>query len=324
MVLAIGSHAVAGPDERRDFWLDLLRGEEVSEATLLDDLVEARVIFLGEIHTLDEHHAIQADLLRSLAARAPLALGLEQIEARDQASVDQFNSGDFDFDELASAINWKDQWGNYEQYRPLCETARQLGVPIIGLNAPADVIREIGRHGLADLSPAERRQLPDEIVTDDPTYEKLLNVLLAVHLSRDPEKLRPIFEAQVARDETMAANVVTAMHDGDGRPRTVLVICGAGHINFGLGLPDRVGRRQPGARQRVLLVTESGELVLTPGEQAMAREIHVSHEDLRSLGRPLADYLRVRPRPTKPAGSDDQSTTRKNPSAPPTRSTRTP
>lgn len=296
--LCLCSELVANEPSSADFWLDLYNGEEITEPQLLEDLSHAGVIYVGEVHTLERHHRTQVNLLEKLARNGlHLALGLEQIEARHQPAVDRFNNKQLDFDGLAKEIAWEKQWKNYEQYRPLCEAAQKHDIPVIGLNAPAEIIRAIARGGGIDsLTPEQREQLPSEIVTDDPAYEKLMNLMLAVHMTMDPKKLRPIFEAQVARDETMATNIAKATHSSEGSIRTVLVVCGRGHISYGLGTPDRTRRRLPEVKDRILLVTESGELSLTPQEEAMRRGITISHEDLRALERPLGDYLHVLPR----------------------------
>ena len=279
------------------YWLDLLRGEEVTESALLDDLAKVQVVYVGETHTLERHHDTQRALLQALSERGrPLALGMEQIEARYQPVVDRFNAGELDFDGLAREMDWAKKWKNFEQYRALCELAQSRKIPLAGLNAPAEVIRAVGKSGLESLTPEQRKELPVEIDTKDPVYEKLLDRLLSVHMTMDPAKLRTVFEAQVARDETMAENVARLLNE----KKVVMVVCGSGHVNYGLGTPDRVRRRAPEAADRILAVTESGELRLTPAEEAMRREISLSHEDLREIGRPLADYLQVKPRTPSP------------------------
>jgi uncharacterized iron-regulated protein len=112
-----------------------------------------------------------------------------------------------------------------------------------------------------------------------------------------------VFEAQVARDETMAANIAAAraLTGPDGRPRTAVVVAGAGHMRFGLGTPDRVARRLPRATHRLILSTESGQLKLTAADKAAMRDITISHADLRELARPTGDYLRVLPLAAAPA-----------------------
>jgi uncharacterized iron-regulated protein len=121
-------------------------------------------------------------------------------------------------------------------------------------------------------------------------------------MAMDPAKLRPVFEAQVARDETMAANIVAGRRIATtpDRPRTAFVLVGAGHVRHGLGTADRVRRREPGIVERIVLSTESGQLVLSESDKAAARDISISHTQFRDIGRPPGDYLHVLP--LAPAG----------------------
>ena len=280
-----------------EFWLDLVRGEEVDHLQVLADLAGAGVIYVGEAHSIQRHHTVQLQLLQGLfASGLPLVLCLEQLEASDQPVVDRFNRREIDFATLAQEIGWSKKWSNYPDYQPLCEFARQHRIPVRGLNAPADVIRAVSRGGgLAKLPPGQRAQLPLEIVVDDPVYERLMQLELAVHMAADPAKLRPMFEAQVARDETMAANIVAARRASGEPTRAAFVVLGAGHMRFGLGTTTRVRRRDPGIVERLVLITESGQLELTAADKAASRDITLSHADLRAIGRPPGDYLRVLP-----------------------------
>ena len=122
-----------------------------------------------------------------------------------------------------------------------------------------------------------------------------------MHLAVDPAKLRPMFEAQAARDETMAANIVAARRADGATARTAFVVLGAGHMRYGLGTAARVRRREPGIVERLVLITESGLLKQTAAEKATTREINLSHADLRAIERPPGDYLRVLPRAAAPA-----------------------
>lgn len=290
-----------------EFWLDLARGDEVTDAEVFDDLAKAGAVYVGEAHTIARHHAVQLRVLQELNARGvPLALCMEQLEARDQPAVDRYNRREIDFDTLAKEINWTKKWGNYPDYRALCEFAREHQIPVRALNAPAEVIRAVSRGGgLAKLPADQRAQLPPDIVLDDPAYERLTTLELGVHMAMDPAKLRPVYEAQVSRDETMAANIVLARNFNrpPDEPRTALVIVGAGHIRYGLGTPDRVRRREPGLVERLVIMTESGQLQMSDAQKAQARDITISHADLRATGRIPADYVRVLPRqPELPAG----------------------
>lgn len=282
-----------------EFWLDLIAGEEAAQGQVFADLATADVIYVGEAHTIDRHHTVQLGVLQELHSRGrALVLAMEQLEARDQPVVDRFNAGELTFDHLATELNWAKKWKNFADYRALVEFAQQHAIPVRALNAPPEVIRAVSRGGgLEKLSAEHRAHLPDDIVLDDPLYERLLNLQLAVHMAMDPARLRPVFEAQVSRDETMAANIAAAraMAGPDGQPRTVVVVAGSGHLRFGLGTPDRVRRRLPGVVDRIILSTESGQLKLSESDRAAMRDITITHADLRALGRVPGDYLRVLP-----------------------------
>ncbi len=282
-------------DGRPSFWLDVVSGEPLRYANVVDDLAGVRVIYLGESHRLERHHDIQAQIVADLANRGvPLVLGIEQLESFQQPVLDKYNRGEIDFDELAEATEWDRRWSNYRQYRPVLEAARKAGAPVLALNARSETIRQVARGGgIAKLDPEIRKELPDDVQTDDPLYEKLLNIYMMVHISTTPERLRPMVEAQIARDEMMASVLCTFLKSEEGQKRTAVVLCGAGHVEYGLGTPGRVRRRMPGVKDRIVLLSQSGDVELTPEEQAMAREIHVSHEQLRALNRTVADYLHV-------------------------------
>ncbi len=279
-------------------WVDLVRGEEVPASEVIKDLASAGVIYVGEAHTVRSHHAVQLELLQELFARGvPLLLSLEQLEAGDQAEVDRYCRRELDFDGLVRAIDWPRKWGNYADYRPLCEFARQHRIPIRALNAPAAVIRAVYRGGgVAALPPEQRAQLPADILLDDPAYEQLMRLELAVHAAVEAATLRPMFEAQAARDEAMAEQIVAARTAAGGPPRTVFAVMGAGHMRYGLGTAARVRRRDPALVERLVLITVPSPVPLSPAEKAASREVTISHGSLRELGRPPADYLRVIPR----------------------------
>ena len=283
--------------QSEDLWVDLVSGDEVDDADVLDDLAKAGAIYVGETHTIARHHAVQLSLMHELFVRnVPLVLCLEQLEAADQPAVDRYARREINFETFAREINWAGKWRNYLDYRFLCEFARQHGIPIQALNAPPDVIRAVSRGGgVASLTPEQRAQLPADLVLDQPLYERVTNLQLASHMAVDPAKLRPMFEAQLARDETMANNIMTARRRQPGTLRVPFVVLGAGHMRYGLGTPAGVRRREPGIVERLVVVSESGQFRISEAEKAASRETHISHADLRSLGRPPADYLKLLP-----------------------------
>jgi uncharacterized iron-regulated protein len=287
---------VAAPPEGR--WVDLARGVELTPAAVFADLASAGVILVGEIHDASAHHRAQRELLQGLFARGvPLVLCLEHLEAGDQPAVDRYQRGELTFADLAREIDWTRKWSNHADYRGLCEFARVHGIPIRGVNAPAELIRTVHRGGgIARLAPADRAALPADLHLDDPAYERMLRADLAAHPGLDPAALRPLFEAQVARDETLAAGIVAARADPGGAPRTAFAVLGAAHLRHGLGTAERIRRRAPGVTQRLVLL---GPAPATAPATAEART------DLATLGRLPGDYLWLpgsRPAPALPPG----------------------
>ena len=58
--------------------IDVLMGEPVEMETMLDDLADVKIIYLGEVHTIARHHKLQTDILNRLKGRGlKLALGME-------------------------------------------------------------------------------------------------------------------------------------------------------------------------------------------------------------------------------------------------------
>jgi len=280
---------------RYSMWVDVYRGEPVTHEDVLADLIGAGVVYLGECHALERHHEIQERLLGDLArAGVSLALGLEQLEFFQQPALDRYNEGTIDFEELVKVTDWPERWHNYEQYRTIVETARELKIPIVALNARSETIRQVARSGgVEKIDPQSRKELPAELLLEDPQYEKLLNLELMVHMTVTAETLRPIREAQICRDEMMASRLCDFLASERGRGRTAVVLCGAGHVSYGLGTASRVRRRMPKIKERIVLFSRSGDLKLSPEEKAMAREITITHEQLRQIDRPIADYLHV-------------------------------
>ena len=229
-------------------------------------------------------------------------MNIKQIESWQQPSLDRYNRGEIDWKQLAEATDWPKRWPNYRQYEPVLAVARKAKALVVALNARVETIRQVVRSGGIEHLPLKARQeLPGEMLLPDPLYEKLLSLQLMVHASAAPERLRPMIEAQIARDEAMAQTLSAFTKSESGQNRRMLVLCGAGHVAYGQGVPTRVRRRLPGVRDRIVLLSESGEVRLSPQELAQARPIEITHEQVREIKQPVADYLCVKPLASKPS-----------------------
>lgn len=301
---AAAPEAVSPVDERCEIWIDLYSGEPVEYEDMLQDLTTAGVIYLGERHTLERHHNLQEKIIGDLASRGvEVAIGLEMLPVDLQPALDRYNAGELTFEDFAEQVAWEEIWDNYEQYRPAIETGHEAGAPVLALNARRELAKEIARNGIDGLPPEWAEKVPEGVNTDQPDYEReLLRVMMVMaHATGQSDMMKRMFEAQVIKDEIMADAVAGFMMSPEGENRTVVVICGAGHVSYGYGVPSRVRSRVPDIADRIVIFSESGDVVLSEREQAMARAIEITHAQLRENRVPFADYLHAK----APAPSDE-------------------
>ncbi len=279
--------------DRRQMWIDLYRGEPVYFDEMIDDMKDARVIYLCEIHSIERHHVLHNDIIKILMDnKKSIVLALEQIEAFNQPELDNYNNNKIDFNVLAERTRWKERWPNCADYRAIIENVRKAGGRIIAMNARAEIIKKIGRSGINGLLNDERSELPQFVDAQNPEQSRLLKMLVGVHKMMDLNNLQNVIEAQVARDETMA-DIIYKNLKSLKENEVIVAIAGSMHFAYGLGVPDRVKKLAPDIKERIILFSESGDLVLTPMEKAMSREIEITHDDLRFIKNPIADYLQI-------------------------------
>ncbi len=296
---AAASAALSPGAERCEIWIDLYSGEPVTYEDMLEDLTKARVIYLGERHTLERHHNLQEKIIGDLASRGvEVAIGLEMLPVDLQPALDRYNGGELAFDDFAEEVAWGKIWDNYEQYRPAIEAAHEAGAPVLALNARRELTREIARNGIDGLAPEWAEKVPEGVDTDQPDYEReLLRVMMVMaHATGQSDMMKRMFEAQVIKDEIMADAVARFIASPEGENRTVVIICGAGHVSYGYGVPSRVRSRVPDIVDRIIVFSESGDVVLSEQEQAMARALEITHAQLRENRVPFADYLHAKAR----------------------------
>ncbi|MEW6350960.1 MAG: ChaN family lipoprotein [Thermodesulfobacteriota bacterium] len=283
--------------------IDLYMGEPISMEELVDDLSRSRVVYLGEIHSITRHHEVQRQILERLSDKGlKLALAMEQFTREQQAALDRWSAGKGDLRDLIRDLGGE-YWTNIWDYESVLTTARSAKIRILGLNAPDRLVKKVARSGIEGLSESERAEIPSDTTTINPDLDRLLRLRLRVHKAFEKRRLDAIVLAQALRDATMAQTVARFLDSDEGKDATVVVIAGSGHVNYGLGIPERVSRVHH-LPFRIVIPTESGELRLSEQEKRQSVPVHITHEDMRFLKAPIADYLHVIPR--KPDGEKDE------------------
>lgn len=285
-------HSEAG--ETKSLFVDLYAGEPVTMDTVIDDLSSVRLVYLGEIHTIVRHHMFQSEILGKLSERGVKpALAMEMFSEDQQGIVDQWLKGKGDVASLMKSLG-KERWSNLQDYEPLLLRARASGIPVVAINAPDKLVRRVARNGMDGLTDEEKGRIPPGTQNINPLNDKLLRLRLKVHRAFQDKALDNIVLAQAVRDETMARAVTGHLEGPTGKDSLMVIIAGSGHLNYGFGIPERTFRLNE-LPYRIILPTESGQLVLSEEEEKQAVPTHVSHSDLKFITSPIADYLYVLP-----------------------------
>jgi uncharacterized iron-regulated protein len=219
-----------------------------TQTEILEDLVAANIIYLGETHDRPEDRQAQLEILAALYRENPkMAIGLEMFQRPFQGVLDDYLAGKITEAELVERSEYEQRWGfPWESYAPLLRFAKDHQLPVLALNVPSEITRKVAREGLESLTPEERQFIPptSEIRTDNAEYRQMLQAVFDAHASHgqgNSTGFDRFFTAQVLWDETMAESIAQ-FHQANPDTRIVAIV-GRGHIAYGYGIPSRVVRR---------------------------------------------------------------------------------
>ena len=227
-------------------------GDEIDESELVDRLAAYDYVVIGERHDRKWHHEIQSRLFAAIAERrrGGTALGMEMFVRSRQAALDAYIDGRFDEAKMLEETDWETHWGmDPALYRPLWSAAKRLGSPLVALNVPREVTREIARKGLEGLSQEERSRLPDRIDTSIESQRAFLRRIFGRHGGSNSAdhgmKFEYFLQAQATWDETMAATAVDYVR-GHESVDGMVVVAGRAHARRSFGIPPRIEHRLAG------------------------------------------------------------------------------
>lgn len=220
---------------------------------IIDNLVESRVVYLGEQHTDYTAHFLQLQIIQALKARGiPLVIGLEMFPRTSQPALDDFIQGNIDETGFVRDSRYYDVWGyDYRLYRDIFLYARAQGIPLVGLNLDKGITNQVFLDGsTAGLTYEQRAQLPMERDLDIHGYRQRLETAYQSHSTTRSAGFKGFIQAQALWDEAMAESVVQSLERYPGH--RMVVLAGNGHTHKDNGIPPRVDRRVPGIVQRVV------------------------------------------------------------------------
>jgi uncharacterized iron-regulated protein len=222
-------------------------GKKLTFGELIDHLMKANVVCIGETHDSDLHHRVQLQIIKALFARDErLGVGMEMFQRPFQKEVDRFLRGGSEEDFL-KATEYRQRWGyEWSLYRPIVEFCRRNGLPLAALNVSRELTRRLSQVGYAKLSADEKKQLGaiDFHVKEHRAY--WLERLAKMHgrSKATLEEKERSYQVMTTWDEYMADSA--ARFQKERRLERLVLLAGSGHIERGFGIPARVVKRTGG------------------------------------------------------------------------------
>ena len=285
---ACASRVVSAPDTQvttlvasqlRGSTVDLHTQRPITFEMLVSMVSAVQVVAVGEEHYQEPIQTFALRLLQALAQRRPqrLALAMEFLEHDMQPVVDEYLQGAIDRTAFQKRISASANFMRF--YFPLVQAAKDHGLPVLAINVPRRLARQIAQQGLQTtlqrLSPDDLAYLPPSLSTITPEYRTYFLDAVAAHHPVTGEQAERFVEASHVKDDTMAATIARFLDDHSGF--TVFVLAGRFHIDYGRALPRLLQqRRHLTTIQRITTMSlDDGDTVDVP---------HLSQEN-------IADYV---------------------------------
>ena len=215
---------------------------------ILQQLVKAKIVYLGETHDSIEDHQAQRTIIQEMQRQNPkIAIAMEMFQRPFQSAIDNYLAGKLTEEQLVEQTEYDRRWRfPWEYYAPFLRFAKENKLPVIALNTPSEVTRKVASEGLESLTAEDKKYIPpiSEIRTDNAEYRQMLLEVFQEHQKAaqgNSTAFERFLQAQVLWDETMAESIATFVKANPDYQ--VVVLAGKGHIMFGYGIPSRVERR---------------------------------------------------------------------------------
>lgn len=215
---------------------------------ILQQLVKAKVVYLGETHDSAEDHQAQLKIIREMHRQnRKIAIAMEMFQRPFQGAIDSYLAGKLTEEQLVDRTEYDRRWRfPWETYAPFLRFAKENQLPVLALNTPSEVTRKVATQGLESLRAEDKKYIPpvSEIRTDNAEYRQMLLEIYQQHQKAgqgNSTAFERFLQAQVLWDETMAEKIAEFVKANPDYQ--VVVLAGKGHIIYGYGIPSRVERR---------------------------------------------------------------------------------
>lgn len=222
---------------------------------MMKEVRNSKLIFIGEYHDNELHHRFQLDIIKELNdSKVPIVVGLEMFTSKSQNDLDLWVKGDLKIDDFIKVYykNWTVPWSFYND---ILFYLRDNGIPVIGLNAPKDILQKVNKAGLSSLTKKELEDFPAGITCSvDKRYTDFIKRVYAAH-GRSGTQFVNFCEALLLRDKTMAQYLAEYIRKNP--EKTVVVLAGSDHA-WKKGVPEQTRTIMKKLDYRVILPGISG------------------------------------------------------------------
>ncbi|MBI5135972.1 MAG: ChaN family lipoprotein [Nitrospirae bacterium] len=244
-------------------------GRGVDFDQMMAVVADARVVFVGEMHTNLEDHRAQLQVLEAMQRHHPgqVVVGLEMFTHDAQPELDAWLAGTLSNEDFLRA--WYRNWSeDYAYYAAILEFARDNRIPLVALNATREEVRAVSNGSTA----------PDAADPLDPYHQAYMKAIFGGH-SQGGDRY---YSVQLLWERTMAANIAAALAAPGNAGRHMVVLAGGGHIQYGFGIPRQLFHMVPVSYATILPIT----VTLPEARDDLRMDV-----DLPDLPLPLADFV---------------------------------
>ena len=219
---------------------------EVQLPELTRRMKTRRVVFVGEVHSNGSHHVKQLQIIQALHSEGfPITVGLEMFRSDSQKDIDNWLSGRMDDSAFLKVYydNWKVEW---PLYRDILLYAKQNHIPLVGLNIPWSIVRQVVKGGVKSLKPEESAGLENINCNDaDAKYRRLIQDAMNEHGNHGEKSggknyvFENFCEAQMVWDISMARRIAGYLKENPGK--NMVILAGGAH-SWKRGIPKHLSR----------------------------------------------------------------------------------
>ncbi|MBI5676021.1 MAG: ChaN family lipoprotein [Nitrospirae bacterium] len=220
---------------------------------VIDSVSDKKIIYVGELHDVFTHHAVQLDIIKGLYKKnKKLVIGMEMFQRPFQKTLDDYIAERIDEKEFLKRSEYFKRWSfDYNLYKPILDFSRVNKIPIVGLNMEREIVDKVSEKGMDSLTDEEKKAVPSEMDYSNEKYRERINRAFKIHKDWKEKKFYNFYQSQIIWDETMSQSIDAFLRKNPDYQ--FVVIAGQGHLEYGTGIPGRTYRRNKESYSIVLI-----------------------------------------------------------------------